>query len=229
MAGDYYRPPDEGEPIDKVFLIQLQEASCSQALVLLGDFNHLNNCWKSSTASCRQSRRLLECTEDKFLSQVIGSPTRGNVIMDLMVMIASELIGEIRIGSSVGCSDQALVEFAVRRDMGHTKSRVRTLNFRRPKFHLLKKLDMTTWETALRDKGAMQICQLFKDVFLRAQELSIPMCKKLGKEGRSLSWLSKDLLVKLKCKQEMHVQWNRGHAHWEEHKDTVYQVRDQEN
>ena len=56
-----------------------------QALVLLGDFNHPNICWKSSMASCRQSRRLLKCIEDNFLSQVIDSPTRGDVILDLLV------------------------------------------------------------------------------------------------------------------------------------------------
>ncbi|KAK4826983.1 hypothetical protein QYF61_013083 [Mycteria americana] len=81
------RPPDQGETIDKVFL--LQEASYSQALILLGDFIHSDICWKSSTASCRQSRRLLECIEDNFLSQVIDSPTRGDAILDLLVTNAT--------------------------------------------------------------------------------------------------------------------------------------------
>lgn len=34
------RSPDQGEPIDKAFLPHLQEASHSQALVLLRGFNH---------------------------------------------------------------------------------------------------------------------------------------------------------------------------------------------
>jgi len=41
--------------------------------------------WKSSMASCRQSRRLLERIKDNFLSQVIDSRIRGDVILDLMV------------------------------------------------------------------------------------------------------------------------------------------------
>jgi len=36
----YYRPPDQGDPTDKAFFLQLQDASDSQALILLGDFNH---------------------------------------------------------------------------------------------------------------------------------------------------------------------------------------------
>lgn len=66
----------------------------------------------------QQSRRLPECTEDNILSQVIDSPTRGDEILDLMVTNTSELIGDIKIGGSLGCSNHALVEFAVLRDMG---------------------------------------------------------------------------------------------------------------
>lgn len=67
MIGVYYRPPDQGEDVGEVFLLQLQETSCSQALILLGEFNHPDICWKSDPASCKQYRRLLECTEDNFL------------------------------------------------------------------------------------------------------------------------------------------------------------------
>lgn len=35
----YYRLPDQGKPSDEDFLLQLQETSCSQALILMEDFN----------------------------------------------------------------------------------------------------------------------------------------------------------------------------------------------
>lgn len=40
--------PDQGEPADSAFLFQLQEALCSQALVPLRDFNHLDICWEEA-------------------------------------------------------------------------------------------------------------------------------------------------------------------------------------
>jgi len=49
-------------------------------------------CWKSSTVSCRQSRRLLECIEDKFLGQVIDGPTRGGTTMDVLLTSVNELL-----------------------------------------------------------------------------------------------------------------------------------------
>jgi len=39
VAGVYYRLPDQGEPADELFFLQLQEASHLQALILLRDFN----------------------------------------------------------------------------------------------------------------------------------------------------------------------------------------------
>jgi len=51
VFGVYYEPSDQVEPVDGAFFLQLQEAL--QALVLLGDFNHPDICWKSSTVSCR--------------------------------------------------------------------------------------------------------------------------------------------------------------------------------
>ncbi|OPJ66597.1 hypothetical protein AV530_016623 [Patagioenas fasciata monilis] len=141
--------------------------------------------------SCKQSRRLLECIENNFLSQVIDSPTRGDVILDLMVTNASELIVDIKIGDSLGCTDHVFMEFSVLRDVGQEKSKVRTLNFRKANFQLFKELvNRTPWETALRHKGAEQSWQIFKDAFHRAQELSIPRRKKLGKEGKMLAWTS---------------------------------------
>jgi len=90
--------------------------------------------------SCRQSKKFLECVKDNFLSQVIDSPTRGDVILDLLVTNARELMGDVKFEGSLGCSDHSLVEFAVLRDMGQMKSTVRRLNLKKAKFQLFKLL-----------------------------------------------------------------------------------------
>jgi len=115
VFGVCYRPPTEWEPTDRAAFLQLQEASHSQALILLGDFSHPNICWKSRTVSCRQSRRLLECIEDYFLSQATDSTTRRDAILDLLDTNKSELISEVKIQGTLACSDHALVEFSPER------------------------------------------------------------------------------------------------------------------
>lgn len=66
MVGVYYKPPDQGEDVDKMFLLQLQNASCLQAVILLEDLNHPDICWKYSTENCKQPSRLLERVKDCF-------------------------------------------------------------------------------------------------------------------------------------------------------------------
>ncbi|KAK4826215.1 hypothetical protein QYF61_006159 [Mycteria americana] len=58
------------EEADEAFCKQLAGVSQSLALVLVGDFNLPDICWKYNAAERKQSRRFLECVEDNFLTQL---------------------------------------------------------------------------------------------------------------------------------------------------------------
>ena len=92
-----------------------------------------------------------------------------------MLTIAEQLIKEVKTGGSMGFSNHAQVGFMILRNLGLAESKVRTLNFRKAKCHLFKRLmEEIPWETLLRDKGTEQRWHLFKNAFLREQEFSIP-------------------------------------------------------
>ncbi|GAB0188002.1 hypothetical protein GRJ2_001265500 [Grus japonensis] len=82
IAGVCYRPPDQGDQADEALYRQTGAASCSQALVLMGDFNHPDICWRDNTAERKQSRKFLECVDDNFLLQVTEEPTRRSAMLD---------------------------------------------------------------------------------------------------------------------------------------------------
>ena len=107
---------------------------------LTGDFNHSDICQQDNTASCKQSRRLLEYTDYNFLVQLLDQPIRGEALLDLVLTNAKEIVKAIKTGSSLGCSDHALVELMTSRNMGLAKSGGRTLNFRRTSLRLFKEL-----------------------------------------------------------------------------------------
>ncbi|KAJ7414022.1 hypothetical protein WISP_86763 [Willisornis vidua] len=69
-VGVYYRPPDQEEEVCMAFYGQLEIALWSQALVLLGNFNHPDIC---------------RGTEDSFLMQVMEEPMRKGVLLDLVL------------------------------------------------------------------------------------------------------------------------------------------------
>lgn len=127
-------------------------------LVLLADFNYPNIHWKSSTASCKQSRTLLERVEDSFLVQVVESLTRGNMLLDLFLTNTEDFIVEIKTGRRLGCSDHALVQFSILKGTGLIKGRIKILHLRKANFWVFRALVYEdAWETALRDKGANEL------------------------------------------------------------------------
>jgi len=65
---------------------------CSQNLNLMGDFNHPDICWENNTVSCKQFRRLLESIDDSFLVQVLVRPTRGEVLLGLVLTNMRKLL-----------------------------------------------------------------------------------------------------------------------------------------
>jgi len=116
------------------------------------------------------------------------------------------------------------MKFTVLREKGQVNRKVRIRNFRKAKFQLSKRLvSRMSWESSLRDRGAEQSWRIFKDTFHTTHLM--PRCKKSGKEGKRLSWLSCDLLVKLKGKKEMHRQWKQGQGSWEEYRDAAQLCR----
>lgn len=72
--------------------------------------------------------------------QILDKLTREKSSLDLVLTNTLELIKEVKIVGALRSSDRVLVEFTILRNMGLTKSRVRTLNFRRVNFGLLKEL-----------------------------------------------------------------------------------------
>jgi len=68
----------------------------------------------------------------------VDRPDRIEVLLDLVLTDMEEIIKEVKIGDSLGCSDHALVEFMISRNVGLAKCGVRTPNFRRVNSRLFK-------------------------------------------------------------------------------------------
>ncbi|GAB0209615.1 hypothetical protein GRJ2_003427200 [Grus japonensis] len=222
VVGVYYRPPDQEEEVDEAFYRQLEVALRSQALVLMGDFNHPDICWKSNTAKHAQSRRFLQSIDDNFLTQVVEDPTRRGMLLDLVLPNKEGLVGDVKVGGSLGCNDHEMVEFRILHGRSRAISRITTLDFRRANFGLFKDLlGRIPWVRALEGKGAQESWSIFKHHFLRAQDQCIPKSRKSSKGGRRPAWMSKELLEKLKGKKEAYRMWKKGLATWEEYRNIV--------
>lgn len=84
-----------------------------------------------------------------------------------MVANTSELISGVKFGGSLGCDDYAVVDFAALKDMGQSKSTVRTLNFGIADFQLFKELLALSAKLPSQGQGSRKKLTDSKGVFHR--------------------------------------------------------------
>ncbi|PKU32013.1 pre-mrna-processing factor 17 [Limosa lapponica baueri] len=190
----YYRPPDQDGEADEAFYSQLKVASQSQALVLVGDFNHPDICWKGYTARHVQSRRFLQCIDDNFSTQVVEEPTRRGVLLDLVLTNKEGLVKDMKAGGSLGYIDHEKIEFRIVGSMHKARSRTETLDFRRANLDLFKKLlGEIPWDHLL------DLCQKDPLLDLCRKDHLVDMCRRYV--GRNIPWMCiiRVLLLRRRC------------------------------
>jgi len=162
-VGVYYRPTDQEKQVDEAFYRQQQVASQSQALVLMGDFNHPDTSREHHTARQVQSRRFLQSIIDNFLVQVVEEPTRKVTLLDLVLTNKEGLEEDVNVAGRLGCSDHEMVEFRILCGGSRAISRIKTLDLRRDNFGLFKELlGGIPWARALEGRGVQDCRLLFK-------------------------------------------------------------------
>lgn len=69
--------------------------------------NHPNICWRDNTAWLKPLGRFLECI-DNLVAQVIKEQISASAVLDLMLTNKEELVGSLKVRSSLGCSDHKM-------------------------------------------------------------------------------------------------------------------------
>lgn len=129
LLGVCYSPPNQEEEVDNLFYKQLENASGSPALVLVGDFNLPDICWELNTAEKRHSRKFLGCVEDNFLSQLVSEPTKGGTMLDLLFANRDGLVGDVVVGDCLEHSDHEIIEFLIFGEIRRNINKTFTLDF----------------------------------------------------------------------------------------------------
>ncbi|GAB0181755.1 hypothetical protein GRJ2_000640800 [Grus japonensis] len=168
IVGVCYRQPNQA---DEALCREVGATSHSQALVLLGDFNHPDIFWKDNTEGHKQSRRFLECVDDNFLLQVTEEPTRRGAMLDLVLINKEVLVGKVKLKSNLGCRDHEMVEFKNLKTVRRAHSKLTALDIRRADFSLFRDLlGRLPWDKALEGREAQESWLVFKDHFLQPQQ-----------------------------------------------------------
>ena len=106
-------------------------------------------------------------------------------MLDLVFTNEERLIGDVKVGGGLGCSDHDMVEFRILQGGSRAKSRIVTLDFRRADFVLFGDLlGKNPLVRALEGRGVQDSWSIFKHHFLQAPHRCIPLSMKACKRGR---------------------------------------------
>jgi len=174
----------------------------------MGDFNDPDICRQDHTARHKQSRRFLQSIGDNILTQLVEEPMMRGMWLDLVLRNKEGLIENVKVGDSLGCSDDEMVEFRILHGGSRAVSRITTLDLRRANFGLFKELlGGIPWVRAQETGRVQESWLLFKHHFLCAQDRCISMSMKSSKAGRRPARMGKELLAKLRWKRKVYGMW----------------------
>lgn len=114
-------------------------------MVLTGNLKHPDMCWKDNRAEHKQPRKLLECSDNNFLTQVIKErcTARPNTYK-----LGRTGHGTLKSGQ-FGCNDDEMMEFRILRGGSKVKSKT-TLDVRTGDYNLFRDLlGKIPWDTNL--------------------------------------------------------------------------------
>ena len=135
------------------------------------DINLPDISWKYNAAERKQSRRFLECVENKFLTQLASEPARGGALLDLLFTNREALVGDVEVGGCLGFRDQEIKDLLVRGEVKQGASRITTIESWRADFGpfgmLVKKVP---WEKVLKGKGVQAGWTFFKEEVFKATQ-----------------------------------------------------------
>ena len=79
----------------------------------MGDFNHEHIQWKSLESTGGEAQQFIFLIQERFLTQHVLEPTRGENVLDIVLSSQDELVDNIKIHEPLGKSDHNQIHFDI--------------------------------------------------------------------------------------------------------------------
>ncbi|CAM4483694.1 unnamed protein product [Lepidochelys kempii] len=91
VLGVCYRLPGSNLDMERDLFNVFNEVNTNGNCVIMGDFNFPDTDWRTSASNNNRAQIFLGVIADGFLHQVVAEPTRGDAILDLVLVSSEDL------------------------------------------------------------------------------------------------------------------------------------------
>ena len=168
----------------------------------MGDFNHRHIQWKSLGSTGGEDQQFLFLIQESFLTQHVLEPTRGDNVLDIVLLSQKELADNVKIHEPLGNSDHNQIHFAINVKSESQNKKTYRRNFHKGNYKDMRKyLAKLDWNNMLMNKTATECWNILKYEIVSIINKFVPL-KKQGKRSRK-KHLSKEAIKNIVFKQTM--------------------------
>ena len=124
------------EESDESLYSNLSNIIRNKFCIVAGAFNCSVN-WKTQAADA-DSMRLLDFANEKYLTQWVDKPTRGNNTLDFVFSSENNIISKLSVGERLGKSDHNMIRFEILTSFTKLEKSFVKPNFRKADFSGLR-------------------------------------------------------------------------------------------
>ena len=129
----------------------------------MGDFNHGHIQWKSLESTGGEDQQFLFLIQESFLTQHMLEPTRGENVVDIVLLSQKELVDNVKIHEPLGNSDHNQIHFDIKVKSGSKNKKTYRRNFHKGNYKDMRKyLAKLDWNNMLMNKTAIECWNILK-------------------------------------------------------------------
>ncbi len=214
-VGCIYRSPNANEECNAALCQSMSALNQEDSdLIIVGDFNHPEVDWASSTCHKDEDHPasiFLEAVRDGLLTQHVKEPTRWREkqtpnTLDLILTNKEGLVSDIKVNAPLGKSDHGIITFKIHcTKVIQTKASPRYL-YNKANYDQIRTELNVNWDHLMNGKDALQCWDIFKSELEKTSRNNIPRTTENNGKARRPLWMNQSALTKVKKK---HAAWNR--------------------
>ena len=205
VLGVCYRSPAADVLYDENLIEEIEQFASGRATIM-GDFNYGDIDWGTMQADRYSSKNFINRTQDLFLTQHVGEPTRGNNLLDLVFSTEADMVEELEVRNPVANSDHCTLVWKLVMNIILQVNNRKKFNYHRGKYEeIISNLKQVNWDAEFNDKDVESMWATLLAKMNENREKFVPLAKERKSGGQ--------VWMRLKIKKNI----KRRHKAWKKY------------